>query len=338
MYKIRFCKTNEEEKLLNFIENSWKKDHIFLKNKELFRWQHLDIINNRINFAVAENKIDGEFDAILGFIPFRQYDPNLSYNDLWYAIWKNKKEKTQGKIRGIDLLFFIENELNLNSSAGIGMSKYSIKSFTQNGFTMGKLNHYYLLNRSISNYKIAKVPYENTSFSTLSNKSNLIINEITDINELKSVNKLYKPYKSPTFIKNKYINHPVYTYKLLGIYSNSKLLSVFVTRKISVLNSSCIRIVDIYGRLDEIGNINNQLQKILKNENAEYIDCYNYGIDEKTFKNLGFSKKADNSNIIIPNYFEPFEKKNVEIICGHKDNYNEYVFFKGDSDQDRPNI
>ncbi|KYH36012.1 hypothetical protein CLTEP_04060 [Clostridium tepidiprofundi DSM 19306] len=338
MYEIRFCKISEEEKLLNFLKENWKEDHIFIKNKELFRWQHLDRINNRINFVVAENKNDGEFDAILGFIPFKQYDKNLKNNDLWYAIWKIKKEKTLGKIRGIDLLFFVEDKLNLNSSAGIGMSKYSVKSFTQNGFTMGKLSHYYLLNESLCEYKIAKIPLNSSLSHTPYRNTNTTIRELYNISELESIKELYKPYKSPAFIKNKYLNHPVYSYKLYGIYCFNKLLSVLVTRKISILDRSCIRIIDIYGRLNKVGNISAQLQEILKKENAEYIDCYNYGIDEQIFTTLGFLKKEHDNNIIIPNYFEPFEQKNIEIICGHKGNYDEYVFFKGDSDQDRPNI
>jgi hypothetical protein len=335
MYKIRFCKMDEEDKLLKFLQDDWKSDHIFVRNKELFRWQHLDKINNRINFAVAENDIDGEFDIILGFIPFRQYDANLKNNDLWYAIWKNKKEKTKGQIRGIDLLYYIENTLNLDSTAGIGMSKYSIKSFTQNGFTMGNLEHYFLLNTSVKNYKIAQIP-KDYSFPIKYKKSNFTLKHINNIEELDLIKNLYKPYKSSTFIKNKYMNHPVYKYKLYGIYSENKLFSVLVTRKIDILNSSCIRIVDIYGRLENIDNIGYELEKLLEQERAEYIDCYNYGISEKIFNELGFTKK--DNNIIIPNYFEPLLKENIQITCGHKDNYDEYVFFKGDSDQDRPNI
>jgi hypothetical protein len=42
-------------------------------------------------------------------------------------------------------------------------------------------------------------------------------------------------------------------------------------------------------------------------------------------------------NLIIPNYFEPFEQKNVKIELAYKADFP-YVAFKGDSDQDRPNI
>ena len=42
--------------------------------------------------------------------------------------------------------------------------------------------------------------------------------------------------------------------------------------------------------------------------------------------------------IIVPNYFEPFEKKNVKLEIAYKSKSDNYVAFKGDSDQDRPNV
>ena len=70
-------------------------------------------------------------------------------------------------------------------------------------------------------------------------------------------------------------------------------------------------------------------------ENAEYIDCLNYGISQETFLNMGFLVRE---NIIIPNYFEPFEQRNVDIEFAFSSKSDEYVIFKGDSDQDRPSF
>jgi hypothetical protein len=41
--------------------------------------------------------------------------------------------------------------------------------------------------------------------------------------------------------------------------------------------------------------------------------------------------------LIIPSYFEPFEQRNVKIELAYKAKF-QYVAFKGDADQDRPNI
>ena len=72
-------------------------------------------------------------------------------------------------------------------------------------------------------------------------------------------------------------------------------------------------------------------------ENSEYIDCLNYGINDDVFKKIGFNK-VDINNQTVPIYFEPFERKNVEIKFSYISNYNDFLIFKGDGDQDRPNI
>ena len=44
--------------------------------------------------------------------------------------------------------------------------------------------------------------------------------------------------------------------------------------------------------------------------------------------------------MIIPNHFEPFERKNIDIYCAFKSNYKNKIIrlFKGDGDGDRPSI
>ena len=51
---------------------------------------------------------------------------------------------------------------------------------------------------------------------------------------------------------------------------------------------------------------------------------------------MGFLEK-NNDHEVIPNYFEPFLKKNVSIEFAYKAKENNYAIFKADSDQDRPN-
>ena len=91
------------------------------------------------------------------------------------------------------------------------------------------------------------------------------------------------------------------------------------------------------GEHENLPNIYNEVQLHLKTENAEYIDCVNFGIDEETFLNAGFTKLHLDRDTIIPNYFEPFERKNIKIEFSYKSK-KPYMVFKGDSDQDRPNI
>ena len=86
--KVEKCKKNEKELLVSYINEFWQKNHILVKNQDLFKWQHLN--KSFYNFYVfkKENKICG----ILGFIPTNQYDISLIKNkDYFGAIWSVNK-------------------------------------------------------------------------------------------------------------------------------------------------------------------------------------------------------------------------------------------------------
>ena len=80
------------------------------------------------------------------------------------------------------------------------------------------------------------------------------------------------------------------------------------------------------------------MQELLISEKSEYIDFYQYGISKNTFRNSGFID-VEKTKIIVPNYFEPFIKKNINLNFAYKSSIKnrKIYFFKGDGDQDRPN-
>lgn len=86
-------------------------------------------------------------------------------------------------------------------------------------------------------------------------------------------------------------------------------------------------------------NIQDPKIPVICNVTAEYVDFYNIGIKEISSTTSGFIKRDSTSEVIIPNYFEPFEKKNIDLGYAYKcDNNFNFCIFKGDSDQDRPNL
>ena len=75
----------------------------------------------------------------------------------------------------------------------------------------------------------------------------------------------------------------------------------------------------------------------MQEEQLEYVDLYSYGISIEAMKKAGFTERIENDNNVIPNYFNPFEKRNVEIYVAVDYEYADRVhIFRGDSDQDRP--
>ena len=76
-------------------------------------------------------------------------------------------------------------------------------------------------------------------------------------------------------------------------------------------NRKILRIVDFYGNFSKKINISQIIIKYLQDNQYEYVDMLLYGISPKIIKNFDF--KIKNNNQIIPNYFEPFKKINVEL-------------------------
>ena len=86
--KIEKCKTIDKELLVSYIDNFWQRNHILVRNEDLFNWQHLD--NSFYNFYIF--KYEDKICGIIGFIPTNQYDSSLANNkDYFGAIWSVNK-------------------------------------------------------------------------------------------------------------------------------------------------------------------------------------------------------------------------------------------------------
>ena len=340
IYCIKHVPSEEKDKLLSFLDNHWKKGHSLVVSEELLDFQHKNAKDHTYNFIVGENTITGEYDALVGYIPTSQFDEDLQNNgDYWGAIWKIRDDVSNGEINNVG--YYVWKQLfklpHFQSYAAIGISSIAKRIYEASRMNIGYLSHYYLLNERFNNFRIAQNVMRSNG-SVRSKNSHDFKMVWLGVEELKGlqVQPVYRPFKSIAYLINKYAKHPVYKYCFWGVYNGDNLTSIWVVRKIKINGSKIIRVVDVLGRLE--GHLYEQLQSILEAENAEYVDLLNYGINKDVFEEMGFSLLDFEGDLIIPNYFEPFESHNVKIELAFKAKYDEYVAFKGDSDQDRPNI
>lgn len=342
IYDIREAKTTEVSAIQGFIDVHWKKNHSLVLSKVLLDFQHLNSLDNQYNYIIASNKNTKEIDALFGFIPTYQYDRDLYNNgDFWGAIWKKRDDidNEESNEIGMDVFTRLFDYSNFHSFSAIGISKIAMKIYKAFQCKIGYLTQYYILNDSIDDYKIAgnvDIKYFGVE-SGFSREPNWSIKEI-DADALKEriIKAVYRPFKSIQYIINRYAKHPIFKYKFLGVYKDVELKTLLVIRILNVNGAKAIRIVDAIGQLQ--GNLYDVFQTYLKEMGAEYIDFMNFGINEDVFYKMGFRKLNLEEKLIIPNYFEPFEQRNVKIDIAWKADYEGYVAFKGDSDQDRPNI
>ena len=338
VYDIKFCGIDEVEEVIGFIDNYWKKNHIFVLSKELFDWQHFNKDQNNYNFVIARHKDSNEIHAILGFIPTTQFDNKIKDIKIWPCICKIRKDKSIPGL-GMVLYYFMEDELNPEVIAISAISKISLKIYKYWEFMTGKMDSYYILNDGIKDFRLIKLKIENVKkeYSTDSNKS---IIEIMPEDYKEFAEKLDIPrYKSINYYVNRFYNHPIYKYQSYGVFVNEECKSIIFMRKCDNNSASALRIVDFLGDESSLIGLKKEFLNILHQQNAEYVDfvCSNW--DKDILEQAGFVLKNDDE-IIVPNYFEPFELRNIELDYAYKTKCLELKpkFVKADSDQDRPSI
>ena len=332
LYNVRCANISEYDKIRDFIDIYWKKDHVLAVSKKLFDFQHLRNDSTLYDFVIAEHKETGEIHALYGYINSSIYDNESSTNPnaIWGALWKVRKDVDNAEVKkiGLAVLFYILDLYPNSPFITLGLSKYSQFIFEGLNFGFGKMNHFYYANKKCQFPIISK----NLEYSGEEEDNHVYLKPFLFEQEIESD---YIPKKNNAYILNRYVNHPYYKYDIWGLYSEDKLVNVWVTRLIEINNSTCIRLVDIIGKTKDLPNTSFALQSLLSSYNAEYIDCYNYGIEIKEFMRLGMKQVQEPT--IIPNYFEPFEQRNIDIYYAYS--YEGSVcIFKGDGDQDRPTI
>jgi hypothetical protein len=342
-YDIYICKDSELSELQKFIKDHWKTDHILVRNRKLMDWQHLDRENKVYNFVIAKCRQTKQIHGILGFIPTSHFDKSIKQCDIWLAIWKVKDGiKSMGL--GMVLLQFLVDIKKPQSISGYGFNKSLNPILKYFGHKIRELHHYYIVNDRKHNFGLIgnfDHLYYSNDYVTDENKKLIKFGGNRFLNNGKILSKFFPdtgiPTKSFTYYYNRYFTHPIYKYHIYGIVKKEEILGFLVFRLVSHQSNNALRIVDYFGYKEGITSIKKALQKLLIYYDAEYIDFYNLGFSAQTLASSGFIKRDCSTKVIIPNYFEPFEKKNITLRVGYKcDSKYNYFVCKGDGDQDRP--
>lgn len=337
IYKFKICEREDLPRLLTFIDTYWKKNHILVRSKEIFDFQYYNRLEDKYDFLLAENTQTGELDGIRGWIRVSQYDPALAqYDEVWSAVSKVRTdvENNEIKVLGSYLWRYLEKHRGFGT---VGISRFSFAMHTAIRHKLCSLGQFFILNSETETFKIATIP-EDYYHSATCPKSNWNIREIEDIYAVAedAVQAYYRPFKSKTYLINRFAKHPVYTYYFYGVYDGVELKAILVGKFVEINGSKILRIVDVLGPLENVGCLYGDFQTILQESKSEYVDFLCFGIDDAVFLRMGFEKlNPEQEQLIIPNYFEPFEAKNI-VINGAFKPAERYCMFKADADQDRP--
>lgn len=147
------------------------------------------------------------------------------------------------------------------------------------------------------------------------------------------------PAKSPDYFVHRYVDHPFYRYRVFAVEDERRLFGLLVTRTARAAGASAVRIVDYWGRDEGWIGLGPALTDLVREEQAEYADLYSGGLNTDVIRQAGMVPHHVDDPVVVPHYFEPFERKNKAPGYGYVvPPRGRYRMFKADSDQDRPNF
>ena len=322
MKEIRLANLNEVDQIMDLIDSYWEKNHLFARDKNFFMYTHQD--NLAINYVISldDNKITG----ILGFIKY-------SNEDIATILWCVKKGTSP--VLGVELLQFMKGMSVFMFSLGIKQKTIGVYNYLD--IYTNYLEQFIIVNHTIKNYKILEIESRPVLHDFIRHEGYLL-KEITNSDFDFNFDSDYLPHKNRAYFIKRYFNHPIYHYTIFGIYKNSVLTSLIVTREVVFGSSKILRIMDYLGDEKDLVFISNHLYNIIVEHSYEYIDFMCFGFDYSILQLAGFTKiDLESKKIIAPNYFSPFIKKNIKLnFMADTKEINKLRICKADSDQDRP--
>ena len=314
-------------KFRDFIKKNHSKNHIFVKSKKVLDYFYKN--GKDYNFYLARH--NQSTLGVQGYISFNKFDKKIT-KTAFLAYWRVSKSN----IPGIGFRLFSKiKKLNFNFLGVVGINDNLISYHKWQGFKVGKLSHFYFVNNQ---YKGKKNLKYNTNKKFIIKKLKITkLNKKKIISIKKKIFEFQYPVKSNKYLIKRYLNNPFYNYFIYSL-DNDNMQLILVFRLIKFNNTKIIKLVDLIGNDKLVKYIGSSLDLLLKKYEAEYLDFYSYGIKTQCLMSAGF-KNRHTSKEIIPDHFEPFKKKNIEINYGFISKFKRNIrLCKGDGDMDRPSI
>ena len=333
--RIRQALEEDLPRLMQYIDKEWMLGHILSRDSKLFRYQHQ--CGPALNFIISENNV-GSINGILGFIP----SSAAADSDVWLAMWK-VSHGTGNPVLGIELLQYLKAQGHRTVMC-LGITQQTMGIYRYLGYATGSMNHHFLPNKAVRSFQIGKIPTDVACLERPFLRSRLISLRSVFWTDIPSDFFLgtaihVLPRKDIAYFEQRYFKHPIYRYRVHGIYHDDQLATLLVTRVVHVEAASALRVVDILGDESLLPWVTHALHDILENEGLEYLDLVSYGLDDGMMQHACLSKvDLTGDQIVIPNFFQPFTQKNIPIhFCVEGQISPNLRLFKADGDQDRPN-
>ena len=337
-YDIRFATEDEIPEIMAWVDEYWSHGHIFARDEAFFRYE--TVVDGRVNWVIARERATGEIHSVLGINPANHEE----HPDIWDAIWRTR-EDAAAPMLGIELQKRLPELTGCRVKLSLGdRPSTSVRMFSRIfRAEIRQMKHYYALSHR-DKYVVAKVEHDvvadvaaKEAFSDVIERSGTttwrLLENISDTYEFYDyeAHKELIPYKDAWYVNRRFFEHPKYKYMVYGLRNDAES-GLLICREQPCNGAVVLRIMDYYGTPSLFACLGDFMAEQL--EKYEYIDMYFSGFDETAVRAAGLVECVDDDTNIIPEYFNPFEQKNLKIMCSTS--HPEAVFFKADGDQDRP--
>jgi len=331
---IERCAERDIGDVVRFLDEHWQRGHALVASRRLLDWQHRNP-DGSYSFVVA--RVDGACAGILGYIPTRRFDPALAGdNVVWLTTWKVRED---AGVAGLGLAM-LHRLTAIEPHVAIGASGFNVATrpiYDALGFAVGELEHYARANPGRREFALASFSEQRGRRS--SSTSAIATRALSTAADFERAGEIATgvPRKTARYFHARYACHPLYSYRVLAIEDGGRTVALLATRIAEHAGHRALRIVDFAGAPEAIAALGGIVDALLEETGAEYADVYHAGLDPSLFARAGFTRVDPDGADVVPDHFEPFERRNVRLWFAIKGRTGAVVF-KGDGDQDRPNI
>lgn len=329
MLTIRFAKKEDEARIVDFIRVHWTGNQTLIKSQSIFRYQYMTF--TECGFVLAEE--DGKILGIKGYVPLNKAErPDI-------AVALAIVTKNDHPMLNMEIQRFLEKSTNCRMMCSTGLNpNTAARIYPLFRYKVDRLKQYYMLG-DCGEYRVAVVK-EKRDRSMAGKASMRRLHSAEEMLACFAPQDYAEnmPYKDEAYLRYRFFDHPFYAYHVYGIsMDGGRAEALLIGREIEESGAKVFRIVDYVGRREMMAEAGSALRALMAERGYEYIDFYCYGMPEEYMASAGFALRDEEDPNVIPNYFEPFVRKNVDIVffCKQKDGF---LLCKADGDQDRPNV
>lgn len=329
-YTIRFAKKEDISDIMLFFKEHWKESHILAKDRGFFEYEFCR--GDEVCMVLLLNDKNG-IEGTLGYIPY-----GGELRDIFTVMWKVLDNGQM--FAGVGLFYYLIDHGRCRHIFTSGLNESTRNIYKYLGFETGNLQHFYMLNTDCES-RIAEIRDETEINTDYEDSGDMLsLRAVTDrerfLADYISETKEDRIHKSSEYMVRRYFDHPKYQYIIYQLWRNGeKTDSFLIAREQRQDGSAVLRLIDFVGDETLLACVGTPLRQIMRENRYEYTDMYVFGVNDDILCRAGFTKKKQDSANIIPNYFSPFCRKNVNIgIFWEKEMHP--IIWKGDGDQDRP--